>query len=122
MGPKPAMKWRLAKWPLALLALLLLWIAFGYRTVKYSLPQWLDSAREVPVFMIDGSYGKFTDADMSALRKGACSHDPIQVNPMADGSAIMTCGFAGPVRLFVASAVDLPLLGLRGSAAAGADR
>jgi len=125
MEPKTATKWRLAKWTVALLALLLLGIAIGYRTVKHSLPQWLDSAGDVPAFMIDGSYGKFVDADMLALRKGACSHDPIEVSPMADGSAIVTCGFPillGPIRLFVASAVDIPVLGIRQSAATGASR
>lgn len=125
MGPKMAMKWRLAKRTSVLLALALVLIAGGYRTVKHSLPQWLDSANEVPVFLIDGSYGKFADADMLALRKGACSHDPIQVSPMADGSAIVTCGFPiqiGPIRLFVASAVDIPALGIRQSAASGASR
>lgn len=121
MEPKTATRWRTAKWTLVLLALLLV----GYRAVKHSLPQWLDSASEVPVFMIDGSYGRFSDADMVALRKRACSHDPIKVSPMADGSAVLTCGFPiqiGPIRLFVASAVDIPVLGIRQSAVAGAGR
>jgi hypothetical protein len=105
-----------APWKLAFVTLSLLSIILGYRVVKYNTPNLVDSAKKVPSFMIDQSYGKFTDEDMQALRRGACSSDPIEVSPMADGTAIMTCGIPvqpGPVRLFIATSTDMPSLGLR---------
>ena len=83
----------------------------GYRYAKFHMPSLVSGATEIPSFMVERSYGVMTQADIAALRKGPCSHDPIHISPLTDGSAVLTCGLPvqpGPVRLFVASSVQLP--------------
>ncbi len=86
-----------------------LFALFSMQMVKYKYPDSLDSAMDVPGWMVDGQFGTFNDADMGALRKGECSHDPIFVRPKADGSAVLTCGLPaqpGPVKLFVVGELE----------------
>jgi len=86
-----------------------LFVLFGLQTVKYKYPDSLDSAKDVPGWMVDGHFGTFSDADIGALRKGECSHDPIFVRPKADGSAVLTCCLPaqpGPVKLFVVGVLE----------------
>lgn len=81
----------------------------GLRLLKYNCPDYLSSAHEVPAWMIDGGFNIYAAADMIALRSGQCSHDPISLRPMVDGTAILTCGSPskiGPVLLFVVDMLD----------------
>lgn len=85
----------------------------GYRYAKFHMPNLVNGAKEVPGFIVEQSFGAMTQDDIAALRKGACSHDPIFISPMKDGSTILTCGLpvqSGPMRLYVASSVQLPAI------------
>lgn len=91
------------------LALVGFFFWLGIKLVKYNYPDSLTSAKDVPGWMVDGHYDTITYADMLALRRGQCSHDPIFIRPKADGTAVLTCGGPsqpGSVLLFVAGALD----------------
>lgn len=98
--------------PLAIVGLLAfagLFAWLGLKLVKYNYPDSLASAKDVPGWMVDGHFAKFTDADMLALHAGQCSNEPVFVRPKADGSAVLTCGIPaqpGPVLLFVVDVLD----------------
>jgi hypothetical protein len=79
-------------WKVVALGFAVLLVFSVYGLVKLNLPNLLGSASQVPAFMIESHYDRFTDADMVALRRGLCSHEPIQIVPMKDGTTVLMCG------------------------------
>lgn len=97
------------KWLVVVVTLVFVWFFFwfGLKMVKYSYPDIVASAKDVPGWMVEGQYKIFTKADMLTLRNDQCSHHPIFVRQKNDGTAVLTCGIPAelwPVRLFVADA------------------
>ncbi|TXG96590.1 MAG: hypothetical protein E6R08_09045 [Nevskiaceae bacterium] len=97
-------------------ALLLLGVHGAFRIWLYNWVQVVESAHNIPSFLIDKHYTLFTDSDVTDLRKkGAlCQDEPVMISPARDGTLVMVCGLPikPQMRIFTADEADMPSFGL----------